>query len=269
MRLPSKLLAGALSVLSLAVNAATLPKSSLSASVSLNFAGDIQQSDTTDFPQSLLIKRDPLGFVSLYAVGEPSPTLHAAVDIGPGIPGPSGVPYIDANSSALLSYYFQIVSPVSMTIPITVDVSGDITGDSTPKANNTFLLDARWALVDPSSGGQLAFDGLESFVRTGPFHREFSRTVDLTADTNHVYQVLMAVKAQGTVKELGGFTGARANLDPVFSFGSGVDPSLFSFEFSNGIGNSHGVGPIPEPSTCALMLGGLGLLGFTALARRS
>jgi hypothetical protein len=262
MRLPSKLLVAALSVLSLAANAATVPNASLAASVSLNFAGDVQHSDASDFPQSLLIKRDPLGFVSLNAVGEPSPSLHAAVDIGPGIIGPSGVPFIDAQSVGFLRYFFQIVSPISTTIPITVDVSGDITGDSTPNnANNTFLLDARWALLD-SSSAQLAFDGLQSFLKSGPFHREFSRTVNLTADTNRIYQVIMTVNAQGTVKELGAFVGAKADLDPVFSFGPGVDPSLFSFEFSDGIGNSPQPVPLPPPLT----LLGVALLAFGSLA---
>jgi hypothetical protein len=41
-----------------------------------------------------------------------------------------------------------------------------------------------------------------------------------------------------------------------------------SWKNSNGVGGGH-VSPIPEPSTCALMLAGLGVVGFMARRRRS
>ena len=50
--------------------------------------------------------------------------------------------------------------------------------------------------------------------------------------------------------------------DNYFDFTQGVDGSLIN------VGSGPVVTPIPEPSTYALMLGGLGLVGFMAARRR-
>jgi hypothetical protein len=52
--------------------------------------------------------------------------------------------------------------------------------------------------------------------------------------------------------DVGSHAAADAFVDPIFSFGPGVDPSLYSFNFSLGIGNSAAVAGLPEPGTLAL-----------------
>ena len=57
-------------------------------------------------------------------------------------------------------------------------------------------------------------------------------------------------------------------IDPIFSFGQGVDPLSYSFIFSDGIGNAAASG-VPEPGTLVLLSAGLLSLGLVRLLRNA
>jgi hypothetical protein len=73
----------------------------------------------------------------------------------------------------------------------------------------------------------------------------------------------MAINAEAAANSLP--ASATAIVDPVFSFAPGVDPG-YSFQFSEGIGNSRGPSPVPEPGSVLLLTGGL-ILGARRMLR--
>lgn len=259
MRSSAKSLIGIAFYLSVAAHAATLPSSSLFGGVGINIAGSPTTTDFTEFPQSALIKKVPFGFASFFAVGEPSPFMEATVDFGPSI----GTPLINGRSSGLLNYYVQIVSPLSLTVGVAIDVAGSVTGVASANSfDATFVMESAWELWDsPTLGVRLAHDILRPNLRSGSYHDEFSRTVLVDMETNHVYLVRLLADAQAEVRA-GNSVKAVARIDPVFSFQPGVELSLVSFDFSEGIGNS----PVPLPAPLVLL--GASLLSLVSLLRR-
>ena len=60
----------------------------------------------------------------------------------------------------------------------------------------------------------------------------------------------------------------RAIVDPVLSVsGNKLDPSQYTFRFSDGIGNGA-IGAVPEPETWSLMVVGIGIVGAALRTRR-
>ena len=94
------------------------------------------------------------------------------------------------------------------------------------------------------------------------FNESFDRTVILTLATNHVYSVFMLADAGAAATLLGSHATANAFVDPVFSLAPGVDPLAYSFDFSEGIGNSS---LVPEPGTLVLLIAGVLFLGLLRL----
>jgi hypothetical protein len=64
----------------------------------------------------------------------------------------------------------------------------------------------------------------------------------------------------------GGTNTISAFVDPLFSV-VGPDANLYTFDFSDGIGNS--VGGVPEPSTWAMMILGFAAIGFMTYRQKS
>jgi hypothetical protein len=197
------------------------------------------------------------GSVSLVAAGQPSPSLRADAIIGPNL-----LPSIFGRGDALLNYALEIVGPPGV-VPVLVSVTGTASGASDSGAS--FAVESRWDLFDGNMS--LAGDDIRSGQLSGRFSQSFDRTVSLMLTANQVYSVFMLADAASAATLEGSSATARAFIDPIFSFGPGVDSRLYSFNFSDGIGN---VGPtattVPEPCTLALL--GTGLISVGPFVRR-
>jgi hypothetical protein len=196
------------------------------------------------------------GSVSLHASGTPSPSLIADANIGPNL-----LPSISGRASWLLDYALEIIGPAG-SVPVLIDVTGGVSGVANTGAS--FAVESRWDVLD--GGTSLAGDDIRSGQLTGSFGQGFSRTVSLTLMANHPYDVFMLSDAFSAATLDGSRADAHAFVDPVFSFGPGVDPLVYSFDLSAGIGNSPVSAAVPEPASFALF--GAALLCLALIRRR-
>ena len=193
---------------------------------------------------------DPrFGSVSVNSVGTPAPFVTVSANIGPNT-----IPSIFGRGSEIVEYALEIIGPTGF-VPVRIDVTGAASGFATSGAS--FAVESRWDLLD--GGSPLVGDDIRSGQLTGSFDESFSRSVDILLTANHVYSVFMLADAAGAATLEGSRATANAVIDPIFSFGLGVDTQVYSFIFSEGIGNSRSV---PEPGTLTLLLGCLLPLGF-------
>jgi hypothetical protein len=118
-----------------------------------------------------------------------------------------------------------------------------------------------WSLEALNLGLLISDEGIITPALTGSFSQTWGETHDLMLTTNSVYRVTMIADAGAR----GG--SATAFVDPVFSFGPGVDPTQYAFQFSEGIGNSPPLA-VPEPGGAAMMMLGLAALIAVTKSRR-
>ena len=197
---------------------------------------------------------DPrFGSLSIASIASPFPSASANAVIGINPLFAS----IFGRSVDVLVYSFELVGPAGM-VPVLIDVAGAASGSATRGAS--FAVESRWNLFDRGHVS-LASDDIRSGQLTGDFSQSFNRTVSLALAANQVYSVELFADAASAATDVGSNSIASAFVDPIFSFGPGVDPASYVFNFSAGIGNTRPATGVPEPGTLALLVAGLlGLL---------
>lgn len=235
----------------LAAEATPLPSSNVIRELFFNLSPPDRLS-LNDFGSTSLVD-GRFGSVSVNAFGTPSPSIVASANIGP-----NSIPSIFGRGDGLLTYSLEIVGPTG-AVPVLIDVAGAATGFATTGAS--FAVESRWNLLDPA-GTSLAGDDIRSGQLSGSFSQNFGHTVSISLAANQIYSVFMLADAAAAATLEGSRATANAFIDPIFSFGPGVDPQIYSFNFSDGIGNASPAAAIPEPGTLALLSAGLLSLGL-------
>ncbi len=168
-------------------------------------------------------------------------------------------------------YSFAWIGPAGGSIDTDIDIvvhTAAASGATQAKASFEVVSEADNAAVYNNSWA-CAFNGC--------LHPDFTGTLHLTLDANVIYDVKMGTTlstlspASPPNAHFGGGQ-AEASIDPhIFQDPGSIDP-LYSLVLSPDVGNTVG-GPngggdgVPEPSTWALMLTGLGLMGLVARRR--
>ena len=142
-------------------------------------------------------------------------------------------------------------------VPVLVGVRGSASGSAT--AGASFAVESFWSIFFDVFNPLAGDDIRSGQIFGGAFEQAFDRTVELTLTTNLPYTVSMLADAQAGATTAGSRAAAQAFIDPVFTLGVSVDPRLYSFQFSAGIGN---IAAVPEPSSAIVLV--LGLLALTA-----
>jgi hypothetical protein len=187
------------------------------------------------------------------ALGTPAPVLASQIDAGK---------FQFGRAVATLTYELEILGPPG-SVPIVIDVSGAVSGhlDAGDRLA-VLLLQSNWRIEDVD-GGPVFSDAIDSGIQHDDFARNFSHTALMTVTANHIHRVTMFVDVEAGGGESGAI--ATASIDPVFLFAPGVDPA-YSFQFSDGIGNSS-IAAIPEPSSIVLL--SIGAIAIGLLRKRS
>ena len=202
---------------------------------------------------SATLSHPDFGSLALAIAATPAPLITAHAEIGPSATG-----VLFGRAVAVVTYAVEITGPAGL-VPVLIGVAGSATGAAGPGAS--FVVQSRWDLLDSATSVSLAGDAINSGQISGTFSQGFDRTVGLTLATNHTYTVFMLADAEAAATAVGSHAIADAFIDPLFSFATGVDASVYGFHFSDGIGN---VSAVAEPETAALLL-----VGLLALARRA
>lgn len=251
--LASVLLAGA----ALPSVAMPLPAPIVHGAAQFNFEPTAQTLDSFGLLSHTLLTHGTLQFSS---TGAPLPALTATADLNPVGTG-SGV--VDG----FLRYTFEILGPTDCVgadcfVPVFANATGHVSGFAEP--GNAFESIARWALRNTSEI-DLAGNALHISSAGGIVEDTLDETHSLMLRTNTEYRVVMVVLARAGGLVPGALSEAQAFIDPLFSFGAGVDPALYSFHFADGIGNSR---PFAAPEPGAPALAATALVVLAALARR-
>jgi len=234
------------SVAGSAVQAQIVPNAQVASTVFFNLGG---RDDSNTF--GTLTRSDSrFGNLEATVFGAPSPVLSARSRIGPN----AQISHLFGTSSVLVDYFFKIVGPAGI-LPVGVSAAGQATGRAGEGAS--FALIAGWNLLDPGTPAPLAGFRIQSGQLTGAFEQSFVSHEEVLLSANRVYRISLIAKADAAATAVGSESFAQAFVDPVLSFGPGVDPLAYSFVFSNGIGNVAST-VAPEPATLSLI--GMGLL---------
>lgn len=129
-------------------------------------------------------------------------------------------------------------------------------------ANASLVIDTLGQLVAISAYPSVG-PGAGSLASSADKEIDFNQTFMLTTNYNYRVDLEAHVAGYSNGQWGGGNIWTQAFVDPTFTLAPGIaNPELYSFAFSEGIGNTPAV---PEPSTALFSLAGLGVI---ALARR-
>ncbi len=211
---------------------------------------------------------------------------------GPYVSASSGSAYSLGDGISQLQYYVQVNGPTSY---VTVDGSyllsnsfqyspqagdGQIQqGGGTAQisvAGTTFGASLYLSVVD--FGGSIANNlapyltvtsGAAYDAATNTYSNSAQGTASFTMAANTPY--LVTLRANGTSESQGASLSSLGTslVDPLFTLDAAQsNPSLYSFQFSPGIGNG-GVSAAPEPESLALIASGLVALAIARLRRKN
>lgn len=155
-------------------------------------------------------------------------------------------------AAAGIRYFYTIsgpgTGPVAGTLTTSMSVSG--TGNFKVAALLTGT-DVPFLIFSPSSNVGVC-SAANSTVCIGYNDSFTSKVVNVNFSRSGELDLVTAARVKG-------IGSASSFIDPVFTLS---DPNL-TLTFSQGVGNSFAA-PVPEPDTYAMMIAGLGVLGFMA-----
>jgi hypothetical protein len=186
--------------------------------------------------------------------------------------------------SGVLVYYFEIAGPTS-SVAVNAKAVGSYSTTALPSGGevealinfNLIQLDSLGDQVSPWVIRDTAGFNAASFSSgTAASSGGFTENGTYNLFTNTIYQVALQIIANVGILNAGasdpsspgGTASVFASLDPTFQVASGVDPSQYSFAFSDGIGNTAAVSTTPLPAGLPLFATGLGALGLFGARRK-
>ncbi len=183
-------------------------------------------------------------------------TATANLQSFPNITVSASVTASDLQASALaeLYYYFEVVGPSSVSVPLIIYASGEV---STPLVSgngaSVYLGGTALAHITCDAGGACT----SGFSIAAP--------VNVTSDT--VYEISVSVSVAANTTACGSTCSSDSqsgSVDPVITFGSDFDTDGFSLVFSPDVGNTA----TPLPAALPLFATGLGAMGLLGWRRK-
>ena len=190
-----------------------------------------------------------------------------------------------AGSSGILIYYFEIAGPTS-SVAVNAKAVGAFSTTALPPGGEVSAL-INFDLTQLDTFGDTispriisdtrTFNGISFSAGTPAQSDGFTENGIYNLFTNTIYQVALQVMSNVNIfnagssdpSSPGGTASVFASLDPTFQVASGVDPSQYSFVFSDGIGNSApAIAATPLPAALPLFAAGLGALGLFGARRK-
>ena len=250
----------------------------------------LQDSSMTDGGLNLFANSPPSAAATGTAVATTTislvgpPIIQAQAHVSSTKGSGTGNTNLVATGNADVTYYLEIASGVVGQIPINVFATTGVSVNGSLGVTG-FDASATFTLINNVTNAVVltatTFDQNGSFHSTdvtGDFVNGFRGGTNLAVSTflaiNTLYEVDMVVHASAGIDApfpdgSTSIADALAFVDPSFQLAAGYDPNVYHLIFSPGIQNTAPISTtVPEPETYALMLAGLGLLGFATRRRK-